>query len=220
MDMKKNIIKGVLFDMDGVLVDSEEFICQAAIQMFAEHGLSVQESDFLPFVGTGENRYIGGVAELYGFNLDIERDKAKTYQIYEGLVRGRLKPLPGVLEFIADCKSKDLRLAVATSADEVKMKINLKESGIDPDLFDELVHGMEVRNRKPDPDIYLLAANRLGLEANQCVVIEDAISGITAAKRAGAYCLALTTSFPEEELREADWIISDLSEASAELFRM
>ena len=72
------MIRGVLFDMDGVLADSEPFICQAAIMMFAETGLTVIPGDFKPFMGTGENRYIGGVAEKYGLKIDIEKAKART----------------------------------------------------------------------------------------------------------------------------------------------
>lgn len=214
MDIKAQHIKAVLFDMDGVLVDSEEYICRAAIKMFAEHGLDVQEEDFLPFVGTGENRYLGGVAEKYGFDLDTERDKARTYQIYQHLVKGQLKPLPGVFEFIETCKEKGLKLAVATSADEIKMLTNLAESGIQADSFDVLIHGKEVRNKKPSPEIYLKAAEKLKVEPTHCLVIEDAVSGVKAAKAAGALCLALTTSFPEDQLGEADWIVKDLSEIS------
>jgi beta-phosphoglucomutase-like phosphatase (HAD superfamily) len=71
------MIKGVLFDMDGVLVDSEHFICKAAIMMFRELGITVSPEDFQPFVGMGENRYIGGVAERHGINVDIEQVKAR-----------------------------------------------------------------------------------------------------------------------------------------------
>jgi beta-phosphoglucomutase-like phosphatase (HAD superfamily) len=69
------MIRGVLFDMDGVLVDSEEFMCEAAVRMFAEKGLTVTKEDFDPFVGMGENRYLGGVAEKYGAEFDLEKDK-------------------------------------------------------------------------------------------------------------------------------------------------
>ena len=75
------MLKAVLFDMDGVLADSEEFICEAARLMFAEKGLKVRPEDFLPFVGTGENRYLGGVAEAHGFDMGpIEPAKARTYE--------------------------------------------------------------------------------------------------------------------------------------------
>ena len=79
-------IRAVIFDMDGVLTDSEPLINAAAIAMFREHGLVVQPDDFLPFVGAGEDRYIGGVAEKYHFPLDLPSAKQRTYEIYLGLV--------------------------------------------------------------------------------------------------------------------------------------
>jgi beta-phosphoglucomutase len=205
------MIRAVLFDMDGVLVDSEPFICQAAVSMFREHGIDVRASDFIPFVGTGENRYIGGVAKQYGFDLKLDRDKARTYEIYEEIVRGQLTPQPGTPEFIETCRKKGFRLAVATSADEVKMIINLREIGIPAGSFDATVNGLMVERKKPDPDIYLKAAALLGVAPDTCLVVEDAPSGIKAGKAAGARCLGLTTSFPAEELGQADWIAADLS---------
>jgi beta-phosphoglucomutase len=130
------MIRGVIFDMDGVLVDSEGFICEAATRMFAERGLAVRPDDFLPFVGTGEDRYLGGVAEKYGLRLDLDRDKARTYELYDQIVRGRLSPLPGVHEFVGRCRAKGLKLAVATSADRSKMLINLREMRLPPETFD------------------------------------------------------------------------------------
>lgn len=104
--------------MDGVLCDSEPFICQAACRMFAEtYGVEVGPEDFRPFVGTGEKRYLGGVAEKHGIERDLERDKARTYEIYLEIIRGRLKPLAGVHAFIAACRRGGAKLAVATSFD-------------------------------------------------------------------------------------------------------
>jgi HAD superfamily hydrolase (TIGR01509 family) len=207
------MIKGVLFDMDGVLLDSEEFITEAGILMFKEKGFDVKESDFKPFTGMGENRFLGGVAEKYGIPFNQEKDKARAYSIYGRISHGKLKPLPGVREFIEKCRQKKLKLAVATSADEVKMRINLKETGLSEKLFDVLVNGLEVQHKKPHPEIYLLAAKRLGLNPATCLVVEDAISGMKAAKAAGCKCLAITSSFSAEDFKDADWIIRDLSEA-------
>jgi beta-phosphoglucomutase len=205
------MLKAVLFDMDGVLVDSEEFICQAAVEMFREKGLIVQPEDFIPFVGTGENQYIGGVAEKYNFPVDIEEVKKRTYEIYGRIVRNKLKPLSGVKEFIASCKKRNLKIAVATSADEVKMIINLMEIGLPVETFDVTVNGLQIERKKPFPDIYLKAAELLGVPPGNCLVVEDAPSGIKSAIAAGMKCLAVMSSFSAEMLKDADWIVKDLT---------
>lgn len=210
-------MKGVLFDMDGVLVDSEPYICRAAIMMFKELGVTVFPEDFIPFVGMGENRYLGGVAEGYGLKVDIEKVKARTYEIFEIIVKNNLSPLPGALEFVSRCRKKGFKLALATSADNVKMEINLKEIGLSKETFDSIITGLDVENKKPFPDIYLKAAKSLGLEPNECLVVEDAVSGIKAAKSAGCRCLAVTTSFDTSALKGADWICESLLEASEEV---
>ncbi len=210
------MIRGVLFDMDGVLADSEQYICKAAIMMFSELGLTAVPEDFKPFVGTGENRYIGGVAEKYGLKVDIEKVKTRTYQIYTEIIKSNLKPLPGAVDFVFSCLDRSLKIAVATSADAVKMEANLREIGIPSALFHATVNGLEVENKKPSPDIYLKAAAKIGLKPQECLVIEDAISGIKAAKSAGCRCLALTTSFDETFLREADWICKNLEDVPQE----
>ncbi len=210
------MIKAVLFDMDGVLVDSEKFIKRAGIELFREKGYEVKPEDFTPFTGMGENRFLGGVAEKYNIPFDVEKDKARAYEIYGRIARGRLQPLEGVHTFIDRCRQKDLKMAVATSADEVKLKINLRETGLDENLFGALINGLEVENRKPDPEIYLKAAEKLGVDPRDCLVVEDAVSGVKAANAARCRCLALTTSFSAGELEGADWIVENLASAPDE----
>ena len=213
---QNSLPKGVIFDMDGVLVDSEPFIIKAAMQMFAEHGLCVQPEDFHPFTGTGEDRFLGGVAEKYNFDFDIERDKTRTYDIYLEIIKGKLQPLAGVREFIQLCRDKGKKIAVASSADMRKVKGNLLEIGLSFDTFDAVLGGGDVKHKKPSPDIFILAAERIGLSPDECLVIEDAPSGIKAAKAAEAKCLAITSSFSREQLKEADWFAPDLSEVPDE----
>jgi len=210
------MIKGVLFDMDGVLADSEHFICSAAVEMFREMGYNVRREDFKPFTGTGENRYIGGVAEKYGIRVEIDKVKARTYEIYGELVKGNLLPLSGAKEFVELCSRKGFKLALATSADRIKMEINLREIGIKPETFKSIITGLDVINKKPAPDIYLKAADCLGTDPHECLVVEDAVSGIKAGKSAGCRCLAVTTSFSRDELKEADWICDSLAEVPAD----
>jgi len=214
--------RAIIFDMDGVLTDSEWFIAEAACLMFKEtFGVTVSHEDFLPFVGLGENRYLGGVAEKYGIaEFNIERDKARTYAIYTKIVKGKLKPLPGAVEFVRRCREIGLKTALATSTDYIKMMANLKEIGLvredssrGGEFFDALVNGLDVERKKPFPDIYLEAARRINVAPENCWVVEDAVGGIKAAKAAGMRCLALLTTFSEEEIRNAgpDLIVRDLS---------
>lgn len=212
------MIKGVLFDMDGVLVDSEPFICRAAIMMFEELGQKVAPEDFHPFVGMGENRYIGGVADKYGIKIDIEAAKARTYEIYGNIVKGKLKPLRGAMEFIGRCRKKGFKIALATSADPVKMSVNLREIGLPPDSFHSIVTGKDVINKKPFPDIYLTASEKIGLKPQECMVVEDAVSGIKASKAAGCRCLAVTSSFDKAALKDADWVYESLMDVPDEVF--
>ena len=213
---------GVVFDMDGVLCDSEPFICEAATRMFAQrHGLRVKAEDFVPFIGAGEDRYLGGVGEKYGQAMDLAADKKCTYEIYLEIIRGRLRPLAGVREFIADCRGLGMRLAVATSADEVKMQGNLREIGLAPETFDALVNGLQVARKKPHPEIFQRAIRQLAVEPGQSLVVEDAPNGIRAGRAAGARCLGLTTSFNADALRAAgaDWTAPDLAHVPAEVLR-
>jgi HAD superfamily hydrolase (TIGR01509 family) len=212
-----NKIEAVLFDMDGVLLDSEQYICRAGIMMFKEKGLDATPEDFLAFTGMGENRYLGGVAEKHNFPFELEKDKARTYEIYEEIVKGKLEPLAGVIDFIDLCKSRNLKLAVATSADLIKMQINLREIGLAESQFDATVNGLEIKNKKPAPDIFLKAAEKLQVQADRCLVVEDAVSGVEAGKAAGSKVLGLTTTFSAEDLCRADWITHDLSGAGTEV---
>ncbi len=197
-------LRGVLLDMDGVLCDSEPFICEAACRMFLErHGATVHPDDFLPFVGAGEDRYLGGVAEKHGVMLRMPDDKARTYAIYLEIIRGRLGPLPGAVEFVHACRARGLKTAVATSADRVKLEGNLREIGLPSERFDACITGDDIVRKKPDPEIFLKAAAAVGLPAPACVVVEDAPNGIRAAKAAGAGCIGVTSSFPAERLLEA-----------------
>jgi len=213
----KHQIEAVLFDMDGVLVDSEAYICQAGMDMFAEKGKTVLAEDFLPFTGMGENRYLGGVAEKYKIPFELEKDKARTYEIYAELVNGKLFPLDGVKDFIAKCKERGLKMAVASSADPVKVNINLKEIGLQREEFQAVVTGLDIENKKPAPDIFLKAARLLNADPSNCLVVEDAVSGVAAGKAAGARVLALTTAFSPSDLAGADWITETLATAGDEV---
>jgi sugar-phosphatase len=91
------------------------------------------------------------------------------------------------------------------------METNLREIGLPESVFDATVNGLEVERKKPDPEVFLKAAEKLGLRPEECLVVEDAVNGVAAGKAAGAKVLGLMTSFSAEELSQADWIVKDLS---------
>lgn len=203
----------VLFDMDGVLVDSEPVINAAAIAGLAEFGVHSKPEDFIPFIGTGEDRYIGGVATKYGVPYRLEM-KERVYQIYLDIVDTQIHIFEGIHELLVILKEKKMRFALASSADRIKINANLKAAHIDPSLFEVILSGEDVQNKKPSPDIYLLAANKLGVPSSDCFVVEDALNGIQAAKAAHMRCIAVSTSFSAEQLvkENPDFICKDLFE--------
>ncbi len=207
-------IHAAIFDMDGVLTDSEPLINEAAIAMFQELGLAVKPEDFLPFVGTGEDRYLGGVAEKYDASLDLPAAKRRTYEIYLKLVPLKLRAFPGAQALVGECRRAGWRVAVASSADRIKICANLAQIGLPAETWDAVVTGEDVTARKPAPDIFLITSERLKLAPGACVVVEDAVNGVQAAKAAGMRCVAVAQTFPANRLAAADLVRPALCKVS------
>ena len=182
--------------------------------MFAEKGLEVLPEDFSPFVGMGEDRYIGGVAEKYKFPLEIPAAKRRTYEIYLDLVPGHLEVFPGAQRLVAACRKAGLLTAVASSADRIKISANLQKICLPIQSWDAVVTGEDIAAKKPAPDIFLKVARKLGQSADACVVVEDAINGVQAAKAAGMRCVAVAQTFPANFLSAADLVRQRISEVS------
>jgi HAD superfamily hydrolase (TIGR01509 family) len=212
--MTRAIIKAVIFDMDGVLTDSEPLINAASVAMFKERGVVVQPQDFLPFVGSGENRYLGGVAEKYGIALDIPAAKQRTYEIYLDLVPSRLHAFPGACDLVFLCRAEGLKTAVASSADFIKIEANLRTIDLPPATWDAVIGAEDVVQKKPAPDIFLAAAKKLGCDPEECVVVEDAVNGIQAARAAGMRCVAVAQTFPAAQLALADLVRPTIAHVS------
>jgi len=211
---KVSKIQAVIFDMDGVLADSESLICTAAMEMFREMGVAVCAEDFRPFVGMGEDRYLGEVARRHGMVLDLPAAKKRTYEIYLALIPSLLHAFPGAAELVRDCRADDLFTAVASSADPIKIAANLRQIGLPAAEWDAVVAGDEVIHKKPEPDLFLEAAARLKLSPEQCVVVEDAVSGVLAAKAAGMRCVAVAHTFAADALALADVVRPAIAQVS------
>ena len=117
--------------------------------------------------------------------------------------------MPGAIELIRLLKEHGVKLAIASSAPLENIQLVLSGLGID-DCFDTIVWGREVTEGKPSPQVFLLAARKLGVQPQECVVVEDAVAGVAAAKKAGMKCVAVTNTHHEVSLREADLIVDTL----------
>lgn len=142
--------KAVLFDMDGVLIDSEEYMAKTGVRALKKYGINAKESDFAEFVGCGENRYVGGVAEKYGVPYRTEM-KEQLYDCYGEHVREEANIPDGVLDVLHTLRARGYRLAVCSSADRVKVLMNLSAIGAEESLFDHLVTGTDIKIRSPIP---------------------------------------------------------------------
>jgi beta-phosphoglucomutase len=191
--------RGVLFDCDGVLVDSEPALARIAALALRDFGLPAEAEDFAPFIGMGEVAYIGGAALKHG-GAYSDQMKEHIYEKYIEGCEGFVLPMPGALELLRTLRGAGFRIALATSADRVKAAANLRVLGMDESFFDAVVTGSDVARKKPYPDIYLLAASRCGVAPEDAYVVEDAESGIQSACAAGMHAVGLSSSLPAGRL--------------------
>ena len=212
-------IAAVIFDMDGVLTDSEALINEAAIAMFAERGIAVSPSDFRPFIGMGEDRYIGGVAAAHHVSIDVAAAKRRTYELYFGLARERLRAYPGAVELVRACRDGGLRVALASGGDRVRVNVNLESIGLPALTWDAVVAAEDAARKKPAPDLFLAAARALRVPPRACAVIEDAVNGVRAAKAAEMRCVAVAQTFPPAELTDADRVRERIADVTLEDLR-
>lgn len=204
----------VLFDMDGVLVNSEPVIIKAATRALAEVGITANRDFFEPFLGAGEEFFILGPCKDAGIPEKTESTMNAMYQYYNETVYQELMVYPGAADTIRALHQSGITTALVSSSERKKLLISLDAANIPSECFSLILSGTDVTRKKPDPEAYLKAAEKLGKNPKDCLVIEDALNGVKAAKAAGMPCAAVTTSFPEEELRKvgADMILSQLTD--------
>jgi HAD superfamily hydrolase (TIGR01509 family) len=209
------MIWALIFDVDGVVADTEALNARASVLMFQElHGVTVQPEDFQPFIGHGDERYVEGVAEQYGVRIDTQAAVDRRAENFFKLLQNEPLPAaPGVLELVqAARQDPEVKIAIATSGQKAKQFPVIEGTGLKLEWFDAVITGDDVDRKKPDPQIYLRTAERLGLPPDRCVVFEDAPAGVEAAKAAGMACVAVTTSAPADALQAADVVVASLAE--------
>lgn len=206
--------KAILFDMDGVLIESEWLMRASAIQALADYGIKAEHEDFVEFTGMGEDRFVGGVAEKHG-HAYVTAMKDLAYDYYGQRVMKEAHIPNGVKEMLQALHCKGITLAVCSAADLRKVRYNIQAIGVDESIFTALVTGSDVERKKPFPDIYLEGARRVGMNPENCLVVEDAISGIQAAHAAGMDAVGVPTTFSKEELQarvNPEYLLNEIKE--------
>ncbi|MCX6018258.1 MAG: beta-phosphoglucomutase family hydrolase [Chloroflexi bacterium] len=192
-----------IFDMDGTILDNMMFHTRAWLQVLDELGLPTQEPDEWERRTSGvPNRTI--LRELLGLNLDdagIARWVERKESLYRKHAAGLVREVPGCIAYIRRMRRAGAHIALATGAGRTNIDFNLRALGIQDD-FDAQIGADDVQRGKPEPDVFLTAAARLGAAPEDCVVFEDAPMGLEAARRAGMRAVCITSMMTETQARE------------------
>ncbi|NLZ06694.1 MAG: HAD family phosphatase [Phycisphaerae bacterium] len=211
-----NCDKGVIFDMDGVLVDSGWAHRQAWFDLAEAEGLEMSDEFFCKTFGM-QNDTILPMLRPGISKPEMDRLSDCKEQRYRELVHSRPKAADGVLALLSDLKADGFRLAIGSSAPRANLDVFWGPLGL-ADYFQATVTKEQVVEGKPSPETFLKAAGMLSLAPQRCVVVEDALHGVQAARAAGMPVVAVTTTRSRAELACADRVVDSLAELSAEDF--
>jgi|WetSurMetagenome_2_1015567.scaffolds.fasta_scaffold267790_2 beta-phosphoglucomutase len=205
------MISGILFDLDGIIVDTLHYHFLAWKHMFEEYGGLVSEKTVLLHEGRNSREILPILMQETGVEIP-EEEQARFIEKKRGYYRSIVQVIqyPGAFEAIDELKARGFKVALVTACALKNMQHSL--NGEQQAHFDFIITGDEVPHAKPFPDPYLTAARQLKLEPQQCVVVENAPLGIEAAKNAGMYCIAIETTLGKEYLQSADCILQNIGE--------
>jgi beta-phosphoglucomutase family hydrolase len=207
--MSESKLQAVIWDMDGVIADTADYHYQAWRDVFGEMGVSFSKKDFMPLFGRRHDTIIHFALGDSLPQKELDALSEKKQALYRRRVAQDVIPLPGAVELIRSLNKHKIKTAIGSSAVPKNIDVILQGLGIE-DCFQAIAYGTEVAEGKPSPEIFQLAAKKLGEKPADCVVIEDAIAGVAAAKKAGMKCIAVTNSHPARSLKNADLIVDSL----------
>jgi len=201
--------KTILWDMDGVIADSYSFHFAAWQETFAKRGIEFSKEDFTRLFGTRNDFIVGSIMGRKLPEGDVKIVVQEKEESFRRKVTGNIKPFPGVVGLPNAIKKGNFKQGLVSSAPKENIALLLSELGLEG-IFDCIVFGQEVPESKPSPQTYLLAARKLGITPNDCLVIEDSPLGVKAAKTARMKCLAIANTHPRQKLEEADKVADSL----------
>lgn len=218
--MTMNKPQAVIFDMDGVLVDSEPFHFENESRMFRKLGIDISDEEHSHFTGVATDVMWRQISETHELPLSVaeltELTVLESNQYFGSLEK--IEPLPGLVDLLEKLVAAEIPLAVATSSDSVTMKNILEKSGLRK-YFRFTICRDDVANSKPEPDVFLIAAKLLEVPPENCLVFEDSKNGIKAAKAAGMFCIAYSGgNSGHQDQSQADRRIAHFNELEIDHF--
>jgi beta-phosphoglucomutase len=210
--------KAVIFDMDGVLVDNNPWHIEAWTTFCKRHSVYMSAEEITSNFGNTNADYL-----KFLFHRDLNPGEIKQYgeekeTIYREIYKNKIKPLNGLLRLLDLLDKNNYAIGLATSAPTINVDFTLDGLGI-KNRFKIIVDVTSISNGKPDPEIYLLAAKRLGISASKCIVFEDSIHGIQSAISAGMHAVGVLSSQTKEKLAKAHYLVNDFTEVSSEFLQ-
>jgi len=210
------VIGAVLWDMDGVLVDTATFHYQAWRALFVGLGKDLSEEEFRSTFGLRNDDILRSILGEMPAERLRELGRRKE-ELFREAIRDRVQPLPGAVSLVRRLREAGAKTAVVSSAPRLNVETLLDALGL-ADAFDTLVAEEDAERGKPDPQGYLVAAERLGIAPEECVVIEDAPGGVEAAKRADMRCIGLSAGRETGALAQADLVVAGLEDDAVYFF--
>ncbi|MHB0938276.1 MAG: HAD family hydrolase [Armatimonadota bacterium] len=207
----------VLFDLDGVIVDSKEAHFLAFQRFGEEAGYDFTRETFTHIFGMHNNEIF---PILFGHPLpqaEIDRMAERKEAIVREMIRGHVAALPGAAALVRALRDAGFHLAIGTSTPLANVELILGELGL-REFFQTIISAENVKEGKPHPQVFLLGAEALGIPPERCVVVEDAVAGVHAAHNGGMKALAVTTNHSREALGKAERVVDSLEEVGAEDF--
>ncbi len=212
------MIKAVLFDMNGIIIDDEHIHEMAFKETVKPYGIEMDHSTYLSCcAGQTDRAGYEQIASTFSKNLPIDDLLLQKSQMYLKLFPANKKDYPKVIDLIHSL-AKNFTLALTSSSSRAEVDLITKEFDIDHE-FSITISADDATKGKPNPEPYLITAQKLNLQTKECVVIEDSHSGVLSAKAAGCYCIGVTTTHSKEDLKEADLVVGDFSQINTEVIQ-